>query len=213
MSNAMAILICTVAALGIWNTFVTNYRRYRLLRFRQELFELRAKLFRSARNGVLGFDHPAYHLTRTTLNGMLRFAHEASVLDFFLQKVFYRPNDAETQLMLEEYQSRRDKALRDLNDEQADLIAIVMYDMNWAMSSYVLNTSILLAPIVQPAKLTAFFIRALGGNFIKLYKTISKTKTLAYSYALVDAVANYYGSQPRKMIERASNKAMGTAAC
>lgn len=55
------------------------YNQYRVDRMRQELFALRDALFDRAARGELSFDSPAYMATRTMLNGMIRFAHKASV--------------------------------------------------------------------------------------------------------------------------------------
>jgi hypothetical protein len=43
--------------------------------FRQRLFALRDELFDIAREGAISYDHPAYGLLRTTLNGFIRFGH------------------------------------------------------------------------------------------------------------------------------------------
>lgn len=47
--------------------------------FRQELFALRSDLFDVAASGAVPFDHPAYAQLRLLINGMIRFAHRASL--------------------------------------------------------------------------------------------------------------------------------------
>lgn len=58
------------------------FNSYREDRFRQELFELRDKLFDEAAAGRISFDSNAYRATRIVLNGMLRFAHRVSLSRF-----------------------------------------------------------------------------------------------------------------------------------
>jgi hypothetical protein len=55
------------------------YRSYRIDRFRHEVFVLRDKLFDAAADGLISFDHPAYRLLRTLMNGHLRFAHKLTL--------------------------------------------------------------------------------------------------------------------------------------
>lgn len=71
------------------------YNRYREDCFRQELFELRDRLFDEARLGHISFDSRAYLATRTLLNGMLRFAHRISLSRFLVaQKLLDREDIA-----------------------------------------------------------------------------------------------------------------------
>lgn len=67
------------------------YRDYRIDRFRHQVFVLRDSLFDAAADGLIPFDHPAYRLLRTLMNGHLRFAHKLTlwqpVILFILDKV------------------------------------------------------------------------------------------------------------------------------
>lgn len=51
---------------------------YRLDRYRQELFEVRDRLFDYAAAGNISFDDAAYGMLRSTINGFMRFAHRMS---------------------------------------------------------------------------------------------------------------------------------------
>jgi hypothetical protein len=65
-------------ALAIWLVFfLFNY--YRVDRLRQQLFELRDRLFDEAALGRIGFSSECYTYTRTVMNGMIRFAHRLSL--------------------------------------------------------------------------------------------------------------------------------------
>lgn len=55
------------------------YQRYRVDRFRHDLFVLRDELFDRAADGYIGFDNSAYILMRTLMNGYIRYAHQLSL--------------------------------------------------------------------------------------------------------------------------------------
>lgn len=64
----------------VWILVYLFYVDYRIDYFRERLFELRAELFDIARTGGLSFDHQAYGLLRTMLNGFLRHANRLNVV-------------------------------------------------------------------------------------------------------------------------------------
>lgn len=59
--------------------FLILRRMYREDRFRQNMFALRDELFDYALSGKISFDHPAYTILRTSMNGMIRFAHRVTL--------------------------------------------------------------------------------------------------------------------------------------
>lgn len=65
--------------LVLWWLFVWLYSDFQVDRFRQEMFTLRNQLFDEGMEGVLGFDHPAYGILRTTMNGFIRFGHRLTL--------------------------------------------------------------------------------------------------------------------------------------
>lgn len=66
--------------LGLWWLVFVELRSYRLDLTRQKLFNIRDELFALAAKGEMAFDSKAYGLMRTTLNGMIRFAHKISLI-------------------------------------------------------------------------------------------------------------------------------------
>lgn len=76
-----------ISAVGITLILVVvlpMYNRYRVDYLRTQLFAIRDELFDSAARGEVSFDSKAYQTSRTILNGMIRFAHKASVLRMFM---------------------------------------------------------------------------------------------------------------------------------
>ena len=82
--NELSVLISI--AMGVCLIFVL-YNNYRLDHFRQDLFAIRDELFDEARAGRISFASPAYRTTRILINGLLRFGHEISLLNFFITRL------------------------------------------------------------------------------------------------------------------------------
>ena len=64
---------------ALWIMLYWLWRDYRVDKFRQDMFALRDSLFDYAAGGHISFSHPAYGILRTRMNGMIRFAHEATI--------------------------------------------------------------------------------------------------------------------------------------
>jgi hypothetical protein len=130
MSSQMTLtaLSSLLSLLGICYLFFWRYRTFRVDYFRQELFELRDELFDFADEGNLDFNHPAYGILRSTLNGYIRFGHRLTLwhaifLGIFLQRAdkdevksfdkvwenSIKHLDASTTGHLVEYRKRMDK--------------------------------------------------------------------------------------------------------
>ena len=77
--EAMAsVLSSCVSLILIWWIVAWLVRAYFVDRFRENMFALRADLYDAGRSGLIPFDHPAYGLLRTTINGFIRFGHQIS---------------------------------------------------------------------------------------------------------------------------------------
>ena len=64
--------------------------------FRNEIFDLRARLFDDAVARKVPFNHPGYGLTRSILNGHIRFAHRLSLFRLSVFKAVYEDTDLHT---------------------------------------------------------------------------------------------------------------------
>lgn len=90
------------------------YRSYSLARFRQDIFDLRDELFDRAYKGLVSFEHPAYSMLRSTMNGFLRFGHMLSFWQIFIFMILVRK---EKMNLPHSYEQEWEKATRDLDDE------------------------------------------------------------------------------------------------
>lgn len=90
-NNFFDIIIFVVALIAIWYGYFYLLRDFALDAYRQKLFALRDQLFDDAANGLVDFNHPAYGLVRTTINGHIRYGHKMSffevvVLHFMIRR-------------------------------------------------------------------------------------------------------------------------------
>lgn len=84
-SQLIAVAISTTLSLvALWFTVAFLFREYLVDSFRQQMFGLRDELFDDARRGLMQFDHPAYGILRSTMNGFIRFGHRLNALQFLV---------------------------------------------------------------------------------------------------------------------------------
>lgn len=74
------VILNIVLLMMLWYLVFFAFRELRLDITRQRLFKIRDDIFKYAEEGNLSFDSKAYCMIRTILNGMIRFAHKASVI-------------------------------------------------------------------------------------------------------------------------------------
>jgi len=72
-------IVALLGLVAIWALWYYLWRPQRVAAFRERLFALRDNLFDLAADGVIPFNHPAYTQLRMLVNGMIRFAHRATL--------------------------------------------------------------------------------------------------------------------------------------
>lgn len=167
----------------IWWLFAWLYCDYRLDLLRFRLFLVRDRLFAHAEQGRIDFDSPAYLLTRTMINGSLRFAHRLTLTDLLIMSVVqkkYNPNGGAL------HHARFEKALHGLSFEQKKIIAEIRHDLHWVMIFHVAHVSILLLPFAFAAKIALK---------LHLFRQHSITKRTRNGLEPIDAVIYDLGNQ------------------
>jgi hypothetical protein len=86
----IATVLRVAIALSLMLFLFWRFCRYRLEAFRQELFSIRNALFDDAYAGVISFNHPAYQMTRESINSLIRFAHRLNTIQLILLLIVYR---------------------------------------------------------------------------------------------------------------------------
>lgn len=150
MLTVTAMVLIWLGVGFLWWMFFFLYRDYRIDRLRHRLFVIRNDLFLAASRGEIGFDHPAYLLTRKTLNGTIRFAHQLSLTRLLMSRLFIG-NDMSA--IRADYEDRRAKAYKGLSALQISLLRDCESAMHAAMMSHVAHISPLLFPLAIAMKL------------------------------------------------------------
>lgn len=103
---------------AIWFCLFYLYRDFAADLFREKMFDLRAQFFEEAERGLIEFDHLAYGLLRSTMNGFIRYAHKLTLMDCLIIMLITR-RKAET---VHEYAftKRWTMSIRDLPQDKKD---------------------------------------------------------------------------------------------
>ncbi len=193
MEQIIIIALRGLLLLAILWFFHGPYRQYRLDQYRQALFRLRDGLFEDAKTGMFvracddakcPFDAPAYTTLRNTLNGMIQFAHELSVVrivimvvthTYFLKDVGTRPEAYQREIK-ESRQGLSLAARKRINAVEAEMLS-------WT-ATYIVHTSVVLSVLFVPfatifrlvnqlSRITEFVIRRGGVRRWRVYRLLT----------------------------------------
>lgn len=78
MGFELGILLILFLSTSLWYLIFFVRRQYLIDFARQRLFQIRDELFEQASNGKFSFDEKLYGMTRTNINGAIRFIHKVS---------------------------------------------------------------------------------------------------------------------------------------
>lgn len=136
----------TISLLMLWTLVHWLYRRYRVDLFRQKIFALRDELFDLGRAGVIDFDHPAYGLLRTTMNGFIRFGHRIAFLNLVLGRWGLEMYGKDP----EAFQRAYKEACRDLTEEQQEKLNRLWMKVDFVVLEQLVFSSPLLLVTMVP---------------------------------------------------------------
>ena len=145
----LTVVASVISLLALWVVYCWIYRDYRVDLFRQRLFELRDRVFDFARSGQLSFDHPAYGILRSTINGFIRFGHRFGVLQIVLFVSIIRRRDFQDAGELQ-FHDRWRNAIADLPESTRDKLNHFMLDMQLIVGDQLLFTSPMLVITLVP---------------------------------------------------------------
>lgn len=186
INTTVTILSTLSSLLGLTYLAFWAFKQFRIDEFRQNVFRLRDELFDYARAGNIAFDHPAYTMLRSLMNGYIRFSDRISLVHFIwlaLLTRFTNRNfsnrfgvewnkaiaslDEETKAKLEQFQERA----------SMELFHYLF------ISSYIKKAIVLIMAII-PLLLTALLKGKVVVAFLKrkLDKSHQDLDALAYNY-------------------------------
>lgn len=149
-TEAKMAILALLSLLGLWVLFCWAYRQYRIDLFRQRLFAIRDALFDAAREGRISFEHPAYRILRSMINGYIRFGHRLSfstVVGLTLSSKFRH----EAEVWGERFEERWTEASRDLPGEVRKELREYRKLVEFQVAEHVVFTSAALTLTLFPA--------------------------------------------------------------
>lgn len=163
-SNLAEVVSTGVSLLGLIWLWLWLFPDYFVDRFRQQLFALRDQLFDCAADGVVPFDHKAYGLLRSTMNGLIRFGHKLDIM----QVVIFSLTSRSGREFSEDWQ----QALESLDPDARAKHDEVLRKVHLIVLRHLVMSSPLLWIAVFPllsGKVAAWFIARLSkGLFVRL---------------------------------------------
>lgn len=184
--NALMVnlFILAVLLISIWYLWFFEYRKYLLDDTRQRLFKIRDDLFYAAAvEGKIDVNSPLYGMTRNTINGTIRFAHEVSAVHYILT-TFYGHKKIMNNPLMKEYKARMDKAVESVTDEQKEFISEVQSKMHLTVFNHIVRGSLVLRLLVY----VLGFVFMLRNLRLEQALTSKKAKE---KWSILDAEANY----------------------
>ncbi len=158
-----------VALLLLWILIFVLRRGYCEDKFRNELFALRDELFDYGDSGAISFGHPAYALLRVRMNGMLRFAHRATLLQSVVSILFFRAamHDA-----VEEYRQRWQSAISKVERAEVRLKLLDFQErMGLSLARHLVRSSII---FFAPALIGVIVFTVIRVATVELWKLLAK---------------------------------------
>ena len=141
MTATGSTVIVWASLLLVWWAFCWPYRRYQIDKTRYELFVVRDRFFDVAVEGkLIAFDDPAYGMTRTTLNGMLRTLEDFSFIQ--LLALVWRLRDKRWRHMCARYSADVKRALDELSPDGRKLVNDTMGEAGHIFLNYLRKTSL-----------------------------------------------------------------------
>jgi hypothetical protein len=139
-NDAIAVVISSgLSLLGLVWLYLWPYRDYRRDLFRARLFAIRGELFDGAADGKIDFNHPAYGLLRSTLNGFLRFGHRFGALRLVAMALVVDQDRFSEDF---DFDRRWREAARTLTGEQRVWLQGLRQDMHTALFKHIVVTSV-----------------------------------------------------------------------
>jgi len=190
MTEYLNILGIGIMLASAWWLFSFKYRKYRIELARSNLFAIRDRLFLLAAQEKLDFNTDAYAITRSTLNGMIKFTHTFSLTSAVVLAI--RINFLGSKIVIDQYREKVNDSLNKLPDEHVRLIKNHMMHAHLIIMAHIVSTSFVLFTLTMPI---IFLLRVVNkmNKFTKfLSKKLGKTTWLA-----IDMEANCRDSESR----------------
>jgi hypothetical protein len=183
LSNSILLIALFI---GIWYIWFVEYRKYLNDSTRQHLFDIRDRLFHAAESGEIDFNNELYCMTRTTLNGAIRYTHQLCATHFILT-LFLGRNHIKNSPQLKQYQERWDNAYSKTESEhEKKLILKAQKEMHLTVFYHIVRGSLFLRAVTVVTALILILKKRKISNAVT-------SKSVRSKWTILDAEANCIG--------------------
>jgi len=182
--NATTMIIAAVIIGLFWWLFAFEYRSYRIDLARQVLFAIRDSLFDEAAQDKIEFSNPAYGMTRSTLNGMIRFTHELSFVRLVILLITQKYIDKS--VFIDRYNERFKEALANAKEDERKLLEATLMKAHLVVFDHIVHTSLILSVTLLPLVHVARLLNVLVKTRQRVSESMRRT-----AWNAIDAEANY----------------------
>lgn len=177
MTPHLNAIMSMISILMLWVALFWFYREFRTDTFRQSLFALRDEFFDDAAAGKIPFDSRAYGILRTTINGMIRFAHQLTLAQFIVI-AFRKRRTADSDRQIDKVLS---KAIAELTPEQNRLCTCYVERLHLMVVKHLIMSSPLLVVFVLVPIFGYAIVKELGRKIYGLMEDdIRRIDSFAY---------------------------------
>jgi hypothetical protein len=191
--EAFALMRSALALLGLAYLFFWRYRQFRIDSFRQKIFVLRDELFDEAHRGLIAFDHRAYGILRSTMNGYIRFSHHLTFWHFLVLAIWGRNDD------MSSFEQAWKQAISELDEETRQRLISYRNRMDALAIRHVLvgtpEAVILAIPLFIMAVIVLVVTGLIKLVFSKGQQTLDTAGSLREHFKNIDDAALMYGEQ------------------
>jgi hypothetical protein len=120
--NTDVVLVSLLGLFGLWIVVYYLWPDFRNDSYREDIFSVRDEMFMYAAKNCVPFDHPAYTILRTRMNGLLRHGHELTLTRLLILFAVYKdleriPNESfnEWERAVEQLPDQAQEQMRDFN--------------------------------------------------------------------------------------------------
>lgn len=145
----MTTAILTIVSLAGILVLLGRLRACAVDDFRQGMFALRDNVFDLAASGALPFDHPAYGMLRSTMNGFVRWADRLQLLQLMVLFVLWHHRDLGSE---RRFEIQWKEALATLEQPEQEALGSFRERMHLLVIRYlVFSSPVLVATLIVPA--------------------------------------------------------------
>jgi len=165
--------------------FFWLYRDYRLDLLRQNLFALRDELFDLADEDKLNFEHRAYGMLRSTINGTIQYGHNLGFIE--LMSMFIATRRLATEHPAKRYSQRFREACSELDEETQRAVTSIHARMHLLIAEHVIFTSFTLMVTLVTLFIAALLFVVKDAALARLQRLLARPRVEAVLSALDSA--------------------------